>query len=174
MNATDAAASLFSNAQLHYVAAARPLYYVARPSLLSWLPDNLSSLAAPVIAYWAASLFFHLLDMSDARWLDPHRIHDSEEVKSRNLASRWDVFKAVIFQHIVQTLIGLWWMEDKPAGDLVDHVADMARKGALVLSLLRTLLGEHSAMSLWLTHGHKMVYFIYWWAIPTFKFLLGA
>ncbi|KIP05499.1 hypothetical protein PHLGIDRAFT_74239 [Phlebiopsis gigantea 11061_1 CR5-6] len=174
MNVTHSAFSLFSKAQLHVLADARPLYYVGRPSLLTWLPDNLFSLAAPVIAYWVASMLFHLLDISDARWLDKYRIHDSEEVKSRNLASRWDVFKAVVLQHIVQTLIGLWWMEDKPAGDLVDHVGDMARKCAVVLSLLRTALGEHRAMSVWLSHGHKIVYVVYWWAIPTSKFLFGA
>ena len=173
MNVTGAPLSLFSKSQLDFIADSRPLYYVARPSLFAWLPDNLFSLAAPVIAYWGLSLFFHLLDISDARWLDQYRIHESAEVKSKNRASRWDVFIAVVFQHVVQTLIGMWWMEDKPGGDLVDHIAGTARKASFVLSLLRTVLGEHRAMSIWLTHGHEMSYFVYWWAIPVSKLILG-
>lgn len=173
MNVTDPTLSFLSKSQLHYLAAARPAYYVPAPALLSWLPDNLLSLAAPVIAYWSASLFFHLLDISNARCLDRYRIHDSEEVKSRNLASRWDVFKAVVLQHVVQTMVGLWWMEDKPSGELVDHVGAMAGKASWMLSLLRMVLGDHRGMSVWLTHGHEILYCLYWWAIPVSKFLLG-
>ncbi|EKM50363.1 uncharacterized protein PHACADRAFT_263621 [Phanerochaete carnosa HHB-10118-sp] len=173
MNSTEPALALLSKSQVNYITAAKPLYYVARPSLSDWLPDHLLSLAAPVIAYWAASLFFHLLDISNWKALDPYRIHDSEEVKSRNLASRWDVLKAVVLQHIVQTAVGFWWIEDKPSGDLVDHVASMARKAPALLSILRTVLGDHQGMSLWLTYGHEMLYFVYWWAIPTAKLLFG-
>lgn len=173
MNFTEPAVALLSKSQVHYLAEAKPLYYVARPSLLAWLPDNLFSLAAPVIAYWVFSLFFHLLDISNWKALDPYRLHDSEEVKSRNLASRGDVFKAVILQHVVQTAIGLWWMEDNPAGDLMDHVAGMVKKAPVLLSILRAALGEHRGTSVWLTYGHEMLYFVYWWAIPTVKFLSG-
>jgi sphinganine C4-monooxygenase len=173
MNFTDPALNLFSKSQLHFLADARPVYYVGRPALTTWLPDHLLSLAAPVVAYWLASLFFHLLDISNARWLDPYRIHESEEVKSRNLASRWEVFFAVIFQHVIQTAIGYWWMEDKPAGELVDHVAAMASRAPVLLSLLRTVLGDHRGMSVWLTHGHEMLYTLYWWAMPVMKFLFG-
>ncbi|GJE91072.1 sphingosine hydroxylase [Phanerochaete sordida] len=173
MNFTDPALSLLSKAQVNYLAEAKPIYYVARPSLLTWMPDNIFSLAAPVIAYWAASAFFHILDMSEWKALESYRIHDSEEVKSRNLATRWDVFKAVVLQHVIQTAIGLWWMEDKPAGDLVDHVAGMGRKAPALLSILRTVLGDHSGMSVWITHGHGMLYFVYWWAIPFAKFMFG-
>lgn len=173
MNVTDPTLSLLSKSQLHFLAETRPVYYVGRPVLTPWMPDHILSLAAPVVAYWAASLFFHLLDISNAKCLEPYRIHDSEEVKSRNLASRWDVFQAVILQHVVQTAIGLWWMEDKPTGELVNHVAAMSSWGSTLLSILRLVLGDHKAMSVWLTHGHEMLYVVYWWTIPTLKFFLG-
>lgn len=173
MNFSAPALALLSQAQQHYLAAERPLYYVGSPQVLAALPDNLLSLAAPVIAYWAASLFFHCLDLSNAHWLDPYRLHDSAEVKSRNLASRWDVFKAVVLQHIIQTLIGLWWMENKPAGDAVNHIAAMAGRAPYIFSLLKGLVGERAGTSLWLTHGHEMLYVVYWWAIPSLKFLFG-
>ena len=64
MNSTIAGLSLFSASQQHYLTTARPFYYVGNTSILDWLADNYLSLAAPIIAYWTSSLFFHLLDMS--------------------------------------------------------------------------------------------------------------
>ena len=171
MNAT---ASFLAPAQLRQLAARAPVYYTPAHRLTPWAPDHLLALAAPVVAYWAASLLFHAFDVSDARWLDAYRIHDSAEVRARNLASRWDVLKAVVFQHVVQTLMGLWWIEDKPAGELVDHLAGVARKSRLVLGALKLVLGEHAATGLWLSHGHEIAYFVYWWAIPSLKFLFGT
>ena len=173
MNSTIAGLSLFSASQQHYLATARPFYYVGNTSILDWLADNYLSLAAPIIAYWTSSLFFHLLDMSDARCLDKYRIHDSAEVKSRNLATRWDVFVAVIFQHIVQTLVGLWWMKDRPVGDAVDHLSALAGRAPTLLNLLRAVAGSKLSAQLWADHGHELAYALYWWAIPAAKFLLG-
>ncbi|KAI0091765.1 sphingosine hydroxylase [Irpex rosettiformis] len=173
MNGTITGWSLFSASQQHYLTTARPFYYIGSTSILDWMADNYLSLASPIIAYWTASLFFHLLDISDARWLDKYRIHDSAEVKSRNLASRWDVFIAVIFQHFVQTLVGLWWMEDKPVGDAVDHLSALAGRAPTFLNLLRAVAGPKLAAQFWADHGHELVYAVYWWAIPAAKFLLG-
>lgn len=173
MNASAPDLSLFTNSQQHYLATARPSYYVGSQSILDWLPDNLVSLAAPVIAYWAASLFFHVLDISNAQWLDNYRIHDSAEVKTRNLASRWDVFIAVIFQHVVQTIVGFWWMEDRPGGDAIDHLSALAGWAPLLLSTLRRLFGNKVSAQLWAEYGHEMAYYLYWWTIPFGKFMLG-
>lgn len=173
MNGTVPGLSLFSASQQHYLAAARPMYYVGRQSILDWLPDNLLSLAAPVTAYWSLSLLFHLLDISNARWLDKYRIHESAEVKSRNLASRWNVLVAVVVQHIVQTAVGYWWIEDKPGGEAVDHLATLACRAPLLLSVLRSLLSPKLTAQVWSTYGHEMAYYLYWWAIPTGKFVLG-
>ncbi len=173
MNTTVAGLSLFSASQQQYLATERPFYYVSSSSVFESLADNYMSLAAPVIAYWTASLFFHILDLSDARWLDKYRIHESAEVKSRNLATRWDVFIAVIFQHVVQTLVGYFWMEDKPAGDAIDHLAALAGRAPFLLNLLRVVLGSKLAVQLWADYGHQLAYTVYWWAIPAAKFLLG-
>ncbi|KAI0791640.1 sphingosine hydroxylase [Irpex lacteus] len=173
MNTTVAGLSLFSASQQQYLATERPFYYVSSSSVFESLADNYMSLAAPVIAYWTASLFFHILDLSDARWLDKYRIHESAEVKSRNLATRWDVFIAVIFQHVVQTLVGYFWMEDKPAGDAIDHLASLAGRAPFLLNLLRVVLGSKLAAQLWADYGHQLAYTLYWWAIPAAKFFLG-
>jgi sphinganine C4-monooxygenase len=173
MNATIPGMSLFSNSQQLYLSTVRPFYYVGSRSLLDIMPDHYLSLAAPVVAYWAASLLFHLLDISNARWLDKYRIHESAEVKSRNLASRWDVFTAVVLQHLIQTATGMWWMEDKPTGDAVEHLVPLVARAPLLLSLIRGLFGDKLGAQLWSTYGHQLAYGVYWWAIPIAKLLLG-
>ncbi len=172
MNSTSLSA-VFTNAQQHYLSTARPFYYVPESRLVSLLPDNLLSLAAPIIAYWVSSLFFHALDCSNAQWLQKYRIHESAEVKSRNLASRGQVIQAVVVQHILQTMIGLWWMEHQPTGDEVNHLANMAGQASFLVPVLQRLFGNKEGAQWWLTHGHEAVYFVYWWAIPMAKLLFA-
>ncbi|CAL1714855.1 unnamed protein product [Somion occarium] len=165
--------SLLTSYQRHYLSTNRPVYYNPHPDLLSSIPDHLLALAAPVIAYWALSLVFHVFDVSDWRWLDKYRIHESAEVKTRNLVTRWQVIRAVIFQHIVQTVVGLWWVEEKLAGDQVDHVAVMSNMLPGLHSLVRVVVGEPTAARMLEKHAHEILYAVYWWAIPTAKFFLG-
>ncbi|CDK28360.1 unnamed protein product [Kuraishia capsulata CBS 1993] len=75
-----------------------------KPDLIHGLPDGLLSLAAPVIAYWIFSTFFHLVDLYELA--EKYRIHPSEEVLSRNTVSQAEVIHDVIVQHIVQTTVG--------------------------------------------------------------------
>ncbi|KAL1746835.1 fatty acid hydroxylase superfamily-domain-containing protein [Schizophyllum fasciatum] len=144
-----------------------PLYYVDRPNIFDAVSDQWASLAGPLIAYWGLSLFFHWLDMSEWRWLDKYRIHDSAEVKSRNLVSRWEVLVAVVFQHAIQTLLGYLWLESEqpPA----DHVAGMARIANALAPATAMLLGAPRS----LMYLPEIAYHVYWWAIPAAQ-LLGA
>ncbi|KAI0704365.1 sphingosine hydroxylase [Cytidiella melzeri] len=173
MNVTAPGLLLFSYSQQRYLAASRPLYYVGSDSVLGFMSDQWMSLAAPIIAYWASSLLFHFLDISEAQCLDKYRIHDSAELKARNLASKWDVIRAVILQHVIQTILGIFWMENKLAGEAVDHLAALVGRAPLLLSVLRGLLGAKMSAQLWESYGHELVYGVYWWAIPVAKFLLG-
>ena len=75
------------------------------PSLIPGLPDQYLTLILPVIAYWAVSLFFHLLDVYD--FFPQYRLHTPAEVLKRNRATRWDVFRDVIIQQLVQTAFGV-------------------------------------------------------------------
>ena len=159
--------------QLRYLSTHTPLYYSPKASLVSWLPDNLLALAAPIVAYWVLSIFFHIFDMSEWKWLDRFRIHESEEVKARNLVTRTEVVVAVIFQHIVQTAIGLLWVEDKPAGAQVDHLANMVQMAPYLEWVATWILGQEAAAQLLVSRGAEGLYTIYWWAIPATKFFLG-
>ncbi|KAH9981970.1 fatty acid hydroxylase superfamily-domain-containing protein [Russula compacta] len=98
---------------------AHPIYYSPAPSLLSSLSDPLLAVLAPLPAYWLTSGLFHLLDLSDWRWLARYRIHDSAEVASRNRVSRLQVLRAVLLQQAIQTALGFVWVSEPP--ELTDH-----------------------------------------------------
>ncbi|KAL6304530.1 sphingosine hydroxylase [Sparassis latifolia] len=173
MDHTQTFRSLLSPAQLQYLSTNTPVYYTPRPSLVPWLPDYYFALAAPVIVYWVASLFFHVLDTSDWKWLDKYRLHDSAEMKARNLATRMQVIRAVLFQHFVQTVAGIWWMEVSVAGADVDHVGAMEHLARTLMFVARWTLGEKTSRRMLETNGAEILYWLYWWAIPATKLLLG-
>lgn len=173
MNTTTPVSPFLSRSQQLYLAAARPLYYRPESSLLSWIPDHLLALLAPVVAYWVASAIFHCIDCASIGWLEKYRIHPSEEVKSRNLASRMQVLRAVILQHVIQTAMGLWWIDEKPVGEQVNHLAAIASKAPLLVGVLNTLVGEKLGAQLWSASGQTVLYYIYWWGIPCAKIFFG-
>ena len=74
------------------------------PPLFPPIPDKLSSLLLPLIAYWGFSMFFHLLDTKD--YLPQYRLHTPAEVLKRNRVSRYEVVRDVIVQQIIQTFVG--------------------------------------------------------------------
>jgi sphinganine C4-monooxygenase len=81
------------------------------PPLIPGFPDVYLALALPVIAYWAVSMFFHCVDEWDL--FPQYRLHTPAEVLKRNHVSRWDVFRDVILQQVIQTVVGLAlaWLE---------------------------------------------------------------
>lgn len=82
-----------------------------RPSLIPGVPDLITQMMCPLIAYWVVSLFFHVLDVYDL--CADYRLHTPAEVLKRNHVSRYEVFRDVIIQQIVQTIagIGLGWFD---------------------------------------------------------------
>ncbi len=74
------------------------------PPLVHPIPDKYLSLVLPVVAYWVVSLIFHWIDVND--YFPQYRLHTPEEVLKRNHVSRWEVFRDVIVQQIIQTAFG--------------------------------------------------------------------
>jgi sphinganine C4-monooxygenase len=143
-----------------------PFYYSFRRSLIVGFSDHALALAAPIFAYWFLSLTFHYLDTSGWKWLEKYRIHDSVEVRSRNLASRSQVVWAVLLQQVIQTLLGLVWMSEE-ASRGVNHGEKMDDIIAILEPLMRLAVGAEVSRSLL----PSAVYFVYWWVIPSFQFL---
>ncbi len=76
---------------------------VAQPDLISWFPDNLLSIFAPIMAYWIVSGFFHIIDVYDV-W-PQYRLHTPAEIAQRNRATRYEVFRDVILQQVIQAVM---------------------------------------------------------------------
>ncbi|KAJ9664047.1 Sphingolipid C4-hydroxylase sur2 [Neophaeococcomyces mojaviensis] len=76
-----------------------------QPSLIPGVSDVLLQLISPIIAYWVFSLFYHILDTYDI--CAKYRLHTPAEVLKRNHVSRYEVFRDVILQQIIQTIAGL-------------------------------------------------------------------
>jgi sphinganine C4-monooxygenase len=148
---------------LHLKSTGYPFYYSPKARLVDGIPDHLLTLAAPVIAYWALSLFFHFLDISEWKWLNTYRIHDSEEVKSKNLVTKSQVVWAVIFQQIVQTALGLAALSDD-SSHLVNHRLHLLRIATYVEHCIPWLSGSPIMLA-------RATEFVYWWAIPALQFL---
>lgn len=150
-----------------------PFYYSPGPTVFPGISDQATSLAAPVIAYWVTSIFFHMLDTSGWKWLEKYRLHESSEVTSRNLATRAQVIKAVIFQQCIQTLLGVFWMTEGH-GDRMDHAAAMHKLLYGTAKVLGWFLDAKTVQGLLDAGGSEYVYICYWWSTPIMQFLLAA
>ncbi len=75
------------------------------PPLVPWLNDKYLTLALPILAYWAVSLFFHAIDTYDL--FARYRLHTPEELTKRNHVSRRDVLRDVLVQQAIQTAFGV-------------------------------------------------------------------
>ena len=143
-----------------------PFYFAMRQNLFDTIPDNVLALAAPIVAYWTLSLFFYLLDASGWTWLDPYRIHESNEVKSRNRATPFQVFCAVTLQHTFQTFLGYYWLSDAPQISPSRSTMEMEAVGRTLLCLIRWTVGPDVADPLWALRGVDVTHWLYWWIIP--------
>ncbi|KAF9449950.1 sphingosine hydroxylase [Macrolepiota fuliginosa MF-IS2] len=141
-----------------------PFYYSQRPRLIDGVPDHHVTLAVPILAYWSLSLFFHLLDISGWKWLERYRIHESEEVKKRNLVGRGEVILAVVFQQIIQTMMGFVWLEEEAIGGGGKGTSAMTEVVNGLQRWERLLEPEIIARVAW---------FMYWWGVPVFQFFLA-
>ncbi|KAG5645720.1 hypothetical protein DXG03_005415 [Asterophora parasitica] len=145
--------------------ATAPFYYIYETRLIDSVPDHYLALAAPVVAYWSLSLVFHFLDISGWKWLDKYRIHDSAEVQSRNRATRSEVVWAVLLQQLIQTVLGLFWLNDE--AEAANHAESMQAIAGHLQPLVLSAVGQKEAGPVLA----DLVYYVYWWGIPTCQFL---
>ncbi|KAI1376702.1 fatty acid hydroxylase superfamily-domain-containing protein [Hypoxylon crocopeplum] len=120
-----------------------PAYEVVEVTdLISWLPDFYLSILAPTVAYWIVSIFFHIIDTFDV--FPQYRLHTPAEIAQRNKATRYEVLRDVIFQQIIQGVIGaVLGMTDPPqlVGMEEYDVAVWATRVRLAQRALPSLLG---------------------------------
>jgi sphinganine C4-monooxygenase len=113
-----------------------------RPSLVPGISDALLQLLSPVIAYWVVSGFFHILDVYDL--FSEYRLHTPAEVLKRNHVSRYEVFRDVVIQQVIQTAFGLLLAHFDPVettGREEYDIAGWAQRLRLAQGYLPGLLG---------------------------------
>lgn len=119
-----------------------PYYTLSpQPSLVPGIRDAYLSLIMIVAVYWLVSLFFHIIDEFDL--FPQYRLHTPEEVLKRNPVSRWDVFRDVIIQQVVQTAFGMvlaYIEEDRMVGKESYDVAVWAQRIRSAQHVLPTAL----------------------------------
>ncbi|KAF8513419.1 sphingosine hydroxylase [Hysterangium stoloniferum] len=150
-----------------------PLYHVSRESVIPGIDDKTLSLLSPLVSYWALSLFFHVLDMDIFQWPAKYRLHESEEVKTKNLASRNSVILAVLLQQAIQTLMGIFWLDDSESDAFRNHTGEMRTLSNWVARIVVALFGDATGIKILAAQGQHTVSWLYWWGIPIFQFLLA-
>jgi sphinganine C4-monooxygenase len=159
--------TFFDGHSICYPPAQVPFYHTDRRALVPGIPDSILALIAPIVAYWSLSLLFHAFDISGWRWLEKYRIHESAEVKNRNLASRSDVVGAVLLQQTLQTMLGLVWVTEDVSGSWKSEMEDV---GTVMVRVIRSALGMELGGQVLRAKGPDMAYFLYWWGIPAAQF----
>ncbi|KAK4186897.1 sphingolipid C4-hydroxylase [Podospora australis] len=112
------------------------------PDVLPFISDFWLSLVLPHIAYWVMSAIFHIIDIYDL--FPQYRLHTPEEITQRNLASRYEVFRDVIFEQILQVGMSafLSLTEERQQTGMEDYdVAVWATRIRIAQRALPTILG---------------------------------
>ncbi|TNY21623.1 putative sphingosine hydroxylase [Rhodotorula diobovata] len=146
-------------------ASSYPVYHVHRADLVPGMTDKVLSLVAPLVVYWAFSLFFHLLDSLNWDALERHRIHEPEEVKTKNRVTPGEVVVAVLLQQVIQTVVGFVWLVSDE--EVSDPAGDLNAWGRTVAKVVIGAAGTRTGGEWMAKHGQRATELVYWWALPT-------
>jgi sphinganine C4-monooxygenase len=155
-----------------YVLSQPAFYHVDGPQIFPSISDASLSLLAPILAYWLYSLFFYFLDTSNFRFLDRYRIHESKEVQSRNAVTVREVIVAVVFQQVIQTVLGVFLLEETARAG-TSWFGDVSWVSWLVDSIMMVVFGRRVADQILEANGARMVWWTFWWGIPIAQITFG-
>ncbi|GAC96505.1 hypothetical protein PHSY_004085 [Pseudozyma hubeiensis SY62] len=155
-----------------------PFYFQAQSEVIPGISDKYLSLALPIIIYWIASLFYHLLDTLELPFTEKYRLHEPEEVTKRNRVSVTRVIVMVVVQQIIQTIFGVLLLDDDSVGlkqTFADHPAKVLDLALFLRSTTSKLLGPSLEPQITkLLFGSQdaisAAWWLYWWGIPTAQF----
>jgi len=150
----------------------RPVYDVPREALLGprGPSDAVLAVVAPVVAYWLFSAFWAAIDWLEIPAIERHRLHEPEELKSRNRVTLGAVIKAVLVQHAIQTALGLLVLEQavpKP----VPHDDRIAAYARAIHQLSTIAFGSRISRHLLAPRLDELASFAYWWAVPALQYI---
>jgi len=148
----------------------KPFYYADRADLLSPFPDKYLSIFVPVAVYWICAIPFDFLDWLSPACLEKYRIHDSAEVQAKNKVSKSAVIGTVLFQQVLQVLLGYWWLEDDGNAKL-NHPRSIQSILYFLTQLVSQILGSESTHHFANATGPLFASWLYWWGIPSLQIL---
>lgn len=154
-----------------------PFYHLPRLDVVPGLSDKYLSILAPFITYWVLSLVFQVVDWAALPAIEKYRIHEPDEVKTRNRVTIRQVICMVLFQQVLQTALGLYWLEDDDErfGPFRDHKGEVVVYKAAIARALRWVLPTNSLVAAdqvgWI---NKAANVSYWWVVPVGQFLIAA
>jgi sphinganine C4-monooxygenase len=175
--------------------------YALKPltPLISWTSDAAVQTALPIIAYWVVSLIFHAIDVFDL--FARYRLHTPAEVLKRNHVTRWEVFRDVVLQQVIQSiaLMGLSYYDDAPTTGTAEYnVAWYAQKLRLAQRAIPFVLstaglnptalaaklsaaqptlaavvagGRYPGLPAFSSWELNAASFLYWYAVPAVQFV---
>lgn len=138
------------------------------------MSDKFTSIFAPFAVYWLFSGFFHIVDTCGL--FEDYRIHEPEEEKAKNRVTVKQVIWAVLLQQLIQTALGLVWLEDDdPAvGPFRDHSGDIIQYAGYINSSIKFIAGPTLARAFDQRFGQTFASWSYWWAVPIFQFFFAS
>lgn len=150
--------------------AGYPIYHTFHRSIFPQISDKHLSLLVPTVLYWACSLGWHFLDTMKFPYFEKRRIHESPEVMARNKCTVAEVVRAVMLQHLIQTVLGLVWFGNEESiyqtEVKVNHLGKMAALAPKVAKGAFLLLGPRTGEAVLRSYGEGLVRWVYWWGIP--------
>ncbi|CEH17995.1 Sphingolipid hydroxylase [Ceraceosorus bombacis] len=149
-----------------------PWYHTPSERLVPFMTDKYFSVLGPVVLYWLASAWFAFLDYIQLPFFEQYRLHEPEEVTSRNRVGPWKVAAMVMLQHAIQVGLGAMVLDGSQSAieNARDHQEGMRDIAAYVSSAALGLLGNSNGLSFLKVAGPSTVHFIYWWGIPVVQF----
>jgi len=116
------------------------------------------------------------LDFLKLPLIEKYRLHEPEEVTKRNKVTPTQVIRAVIFQQIFQTFLGVLYLEDDPIGSIVnrDYLNEMKSCAFVISHLIRIILPPKHALWILARYGQQITQFTYWWTVPTLQFFWAS
>lgn len=87
------------------------------------------------------------------------------------------VIKAVILQHVIQTVLGIFWLEDDEVifrrEVMKDHLAAMGNLAPWVADGVLLVLGRRIGEQVLNSNGEAIVRWVYWWGVPALQMLFA-
>ena len=151
-----------------------PFYFAARENLVGDVPDAILALVAPAIAFWIVCLAYTLLDYSGWKWLGSYRIHEPDEIKSRNLVSHSEVIFTIVSQQAMQIVIGLIFPDDAPKISLSRNVRELEAMESALLGFSQQEFVPNLVICMLAFYHGEIAYWLYWWIIPVSRLIFVA